>query len=76
MPPTMSSCLLTSLLAAPWQDFGPGYRNVIGIPGGVNSVLFSVLQVDPTPTISLLLGYGPIPSRRWALLKGIHDAFC
>ena len=27
------------------QDAGPGYRNVIGIPGGVNSPLFRVLQV-------------------------------
>jgi hypothetical protein len=27
------------------QDAGPGYRNVIGIPGGVDSPLFRVLQV-------------------------------
>ncbi len=27
------------------QDMGPGYRNVIGIPGGVRSPLFKVLQV-------------------------------
>ncbi len=27
------------------QDAGPGYRNVIGIPGGVHSPLFKVLQV-------------------------------
>lgn len=26
------------------QDAGPGYRNVIGLPGGVNSPLFKVLQ--------------------------------
>jgi len=32
------------------QDMGPGYRNVIGIPGGVRSPLFKVLQVgDPAP---------------------------
>lgn len=28
------------------QDMGPGYRNVIGIPGGVRSPLFKVLQVN------------------------------
>lgn len=27
------------------QDAGPGYRNIIGIPGGVNSPLFKILQV-------------------------------
>ena len=27
------------------QDAGPGYRNVIGIPGGITSPLFSILQV-------------------------------
>lgn len=27
------------------QDAGPGYRNVIGIPGGVHSPLFKILQV-------------------------------
>ena len=34
------------LCCAP-QDMGPGYRNVIGIPGGVRSPLFKVLQVQP-----------------------------
>jgi hypothetical protein len=28
------------------QDAGPGYRNVIGIPGGIHSPLFRVLQVS------------------------------
>ena len=27
------------------QDAGPGYRNVIGIPGGITSPLFRILQV-------------------------------
>lgn len=27
------------------QDAGPGYRNVVGIPGGVSSPLFKVLEV-------------------------------
>ncbi len=27
------------------QDAGPGYRNVIGLPGGVDSPLFQVLKV-------------------------------
>lgn len=31
------------------QDAGPGYRNVIGIPGGVHSPLFKVLQVLDLP---------------------------
>ena len=30
------------------QDAGPGYRNVIGIPGGIASPLFRVLQVGST----------------------------
>ena len=34
----------TDLCCVP-QDMGPGYRNVIGIPGGVRSPLFRVLQV-------------------------------
>ena len=27
------------------QDFGPAYRNVIGLPGGTKSPLFPILQV-------------------------------
>ena len=27
------------------QDAGPAYRNVIGLPGGVKSPLFKVLEV-------------------------------
>lgn len=27
------------------QDAGPGYRNVVGLPGGVNSPFFKILQV-------------------------------
>ena len=27
------------------MDTGPGYRNVVGIPGGVNSPLFLVFKV-------------------------------
>ncbi len=30
---------------------GPGYRNVIGLPGGVNSPLFKVLEVPPVRLI-------------------------
>lgn len=33
------------------QDAGPGYRNVIGIPGGVNSPLFKILQVPILATL-------------------------
>ena len=27
------------------QDAGPAYRNVVGLPGGVNSPLFKILEV-------------------------------
>ena len=27
------------------QDFGPAYRNVIGLPGGTSSPLFDILKV-------------------------------
>lgn len=27
------------------QDKGPGYRNVVGIPGGVNSPYYPILKV-------------------------------
>lgn len=30
------------------QDFGPGYRNMIGLPGGTTSPLFDVLKVCST----------------------------
>ena len=33
------------------QDAGPGYRNVVGIPGGMASPLFRVLQVGSTFSI-------------------------
>lgn len=28
------------------QDAGPAYRNVIGLPGGVNSPFFKILKVS------------------------------
>ena len=39
------------------QDAGPGYRNVIGIPGGITSELFAVLKVyiPPPPLPSTFL---------------------
>ena len=36
-PPSRTCCM---------QDEGPGYRNVIGLPGGVNSPLFEVLKAS------------------------------
>jgi len=40
------------------QDAGPGYRNVIGLPGGVDSPLFKVLQVQTaTPLLPSKLVY-------------------
>ena len=57
------------------QDFGPGYRNVIGIPGGVGSPLFSILQVDPLPTalLSHQMALLEACNARWRLLKGFRD---
>ena len=46
------------------QDAGPGYRNVIGIPGGVNSPLFTALQV-----LCLLL----LPLNIYRILLGLRS---
>lgn len=40
------------------QDAGPGYRNVIGIPGGVDSPYFPLLQQANTNNMRLLPGNG------------------
>jgi peptide methionine sulfoxide reductase MsrA len=40
------------------QDSGPGYRNVIGIPGGVNSDLFTVLKDANVNNMELREGNG------------------
>lgn len=40
------------------QDAGPGYRNVIGIPGGVNSDLFKILQEANVNSMELKEGSG------------------
>lgn len=40
------------------QDAGPGYRNVIGIPGGVNGPLFKVLQAANVNGMDLREGAG------------------
>ena len=55
------------------QDAGPGYRNVIGIPGGVHSPLFRVLQVSGyTSQAHLMVGLascchcsGSAPAAPW-----------
>jgi len=41
----MSTCVAVSSAQDP-QDAGPGYRNVVGLPGGVKSPLFKVLKVE------------------------------
>ena len=44
------------------QDAGPGYRNVIGIPGGVHSALFKLLQarmLPPSQATPFALPHGP-----------------
>ncbi|KAI8473868.1 MAG: hypothetical protein J3K34DRAFT_409441 [Monoraphidium minutum] len=40
------------------QDFGPGYRNVVGLPGGVSSPLFKVLQDANVNRMELREGSG------------------
>jgi hypothetical protein len=40
------------------QDQGPGYRNVVGLPGGVRSPLFGVLQSEAPPGVELREGKG------------------
>ncbi|KAL4531524.1 hypothetical protein Ndes2526B_g04364 [Nannochloris sp. 'desiccata'] len=40
------------------QDAGPGYRNVIGIPGGVNSDLYKILQDANVNNMELKEGNG------------------
>lgn len=43
------------------QDAGPGYRNVIGLPGGVDSPLFKVLQKCNVNGMNLVAGEGNKP---------------
>jgi hypothetical protein len=40
------------------QDRGPGYRNVVGIPGGINSDLFKVFQSKNINNMNLIPGEG------------------
>ena len=40
------------------QDAGPSYRNVVGLPGGVNSPLFQVLQEENVNKMELKEGKG------------------
>jgi peptide methionine sulfoxide reductase MsrA len=40
------------------QDAGPGYRNVVGLPGGVQSPLFEVLKSEAPQGIQLREGQG------------------
>ena len=40
------------------QDAGPGYRNVVGFPGGVNSPLFPIFAAANVNGMKLLEGRG------------------
>jgi peptide methionine sulfoxide reductase MsrA len=40
------------------QDAGPGYRNVVGLPGGIHSPLFPVLEEANANGMKLLAGEG------------------
>jgi peptide methionine sulfoxide reductase MsrA len=40
------------------QDAGPGYRNVVGLPGGVRSPLFDVLKAEAPSGVQLREGQG------------------
>ena len=39
------------------QDAGPAYRNVVGLPGGVNSPLFKILEVIMSHQLSFVFKY-------------------
>lgn len=40
------------------QDAGPGYRNVVGIPGGTSSPLFKILEEENVNGMRLVAGAG------------------
>jgi hypothetical protein len=40
------------------QDQGAGYRNVVGLPGGMDSPLFKILQEENVNKMKLLKGQG------------------
>ena len=40
------------------QDRGPGYRNVVGIPGGMDSELYNVFASKNTNNMKLVRGTG------------------
>lgn len=40
------------------QDQGAGYRNVVGLPGGMDSPLFKILQEENVNKMKLLQGQG------------------
>eukprot|EP00775_Hariotina_reticulata_P010784 gene10784-10941_t len=42
------------------QDAGPGYRNVVGLPGGVTSPLFRILQEANVNNMELKPGQGNV----------------
>ncbi|CAL5228143.1 g11222 [Coccomyxa viridis] len=52
------------------QDAGPGYRNVIGIPGGVSSPLFRVLQERNVHEMKLVEGEGNTYDSHGKALEG------
>ena len=55
-----NSCCCARLLQDP-QDEGPGYRNLIGVPGGMNSALMDVIAVSSLPPSPLALHPPPPP---------------
>ena len=40
------------------QDYGPDYRNVIGLPGGVNGELYSIIVANNKHSLKLIEGKG------------------
>lgn len=57
------------------QDAGPGYRNVIGIPGGINSPFMSVLRVGSLFMSGLLVGQsaGLVSCFRCCILRPVAE---
>ncbi|KXZ51831.1 hypothetical protein GPECTOR_11g270 [Gonium pectorale] len=45
------------------QDVGPAYRNVIGIPGGINSPMFRIIQEENKYGMELREGRGNVVER-------------
>lgn len=53
-------CCVTLCCAVLWFCAGPGYRNVVGLPGGVKSPYFKLLQEANVNGMELREGQGNV----------------